>query len=239
MGVTVNPGNVHDSVAFDGLYDELSEKHPEIEIIVADAAYKTPWICKKITDDNRTMSMPYKRPMGKDGFFRPHEYVYDEYYDCVICPENQVLKYSTTNREGYREYKSNKCTCQKCPSREKCTQSKECQKVVTIHIWNNYIELAEDYRHTPYIKQIYEKRKETIERVFADAKEKHAMRYTQYRGLAQVTKWVKLKFAAMNLKKYAIHRFREPLFISLFFLFSYFGHYFSPFPNRKWGFDTV
>ena len=27
------------------------------------------------------------------------------------------------------------------------------------------------------------------------------MRYTQYRGLAQVSNWVKLKFAAMNLKK--------------------------------------
>ena len=30
------------------------------------------------------------------------------------------------------------------------------------------------------------------------------MRYTQYRGLAQVTNWVKLKFAAMNLNKLAI-----------------------------------
>ena len=29
------------------------------------------------------------------------------------------------------------------------------------------------------------------------------MRYTQLRGLAQVTNWVKLKFAAMNLKKLA------------------------------------
>ncbi|MEA4942572.1 MAG: hypothetical protein VB094_08575, partial [Oscillibacter sp.] len=36
-----------------------------------------------------------------------------------------------------------------------------------------------------------------------DATEKHAMRYTQYRGLAQVTNWVKLKFATMNLKKLA------------------------------------
>ena len=43
--------------------------------------------------------------------------------------------------------------------------------------------------------------KKKIERVFADAKEKHGMRYTQYRGLTQVTNWVKLKFAAMNLKK--------------------------------------
>ena len=47
------------------------------------------------------------------------------------------------------------------------------------------------------------RRKETVEWVFADAKEKHAMRDTQYRGLAQITNWVKLKFAAMNLKKLA------------------------------------
>ena len=50
---------------------------------------------------------------------------------------------------------------------------------------------------------MYKARKETIERVFADAKEQHGMRYTRYRGLAQVRNWVKLKFAAMNLKKYA------------------------------------
>ena len=38
-----------------------------------------------------------------------------------------------------------------------------------------------------YTKELYRLRKEKIERVFADAKEKHSMRYTQYRGLAQVT----------------------------------------------------
>ena len=46
-------------------------------------------------------------------------------------------------------------------------------------------------------------RKEKIERVFADAKEKHAMRYTPYTGLAQVSNWVRLKFATKNLKKFA------------------------------------
>ncbi len=47
MDVTVNPGNVHDSIAFDELYDRLVEKNPEIETVVADAGYKTPWISKK------------------------------------------------------------------------------------------------------------------------------------------------------------------------------------------------
>ena len=31
------------------------------------------------------------------------------------------------------------------------------------------------------------------------------MRYTTLISLVQVTKWVKLKFACMNLKKFAIH----------------------------------
>ena len=61
----------------------------------------------------------------------------------------------------------------------------------------------EQIRKTERAKKIYAQRKETIERVFADAKEKHAMRYTHHRGLAAVTRWVRLKYAAMNLKKLA------------------------------------
>ena len=79
--------------------------------------------------------------------------------------------------------------------------------------------MADDVRYTPKYQALYKRRKETIERVFADAKEKHAMRYTQYRGLAQVSNWVKLKFAAMNLKKLARWLWQEksaPLFILLF-----------------------
>jgi hypothetical protein len=54
-------------------------------------------------------------------------------------------------------------------------------------------------------------RGETIERVFADGKEKYAMRYTPYRGLAHVTNWVKLKYVAMNLKKLAMWKWRDSL----------------------------
>ena len=158
----VTAGNVHDSVAFDDVYDNLTEKYPEIETIVADSAYKTPHICKKVFDDNRVLSTAYKRPMTMKGGHEWWKYVYDEYYDCVICPEYQVL-----------------------------------------NIWKDYEELAEDVRHTPKYKELYRMRKEKIERVFADVKEKHAMRYTSYTGLAQVSNWVRLKFAAMNLKKFA------------------------------------
>ena len=210
MGTVVTPGNVHDSVAFDDVYDSVTERFPEIQVIAADSAYKTPWICKRIIDDGRIPSMPYVRPKTKDGGHEWWKYVYDEYYDCILCPEYRALHYATTNRHGYREYKSRSYICEKCPTIHLCTENAKHEKTVAQHIWNNYVELAEDYRHTPEIKEVYEKRKETIERCFGDAKEKYGMRYTQYRGLAQVTKWVKLKFAAMNLKKLALWKAKKP-----------------------------
>ncbi len=220
LETVVTPGNVHDSVAFDDIYDQVTEKFPEVETIVADSAYKTPHICKKVFDDDRVLSTAYKRPQTMKGGHEWWKYVYDEYYDCVICPEYQILKYSTTNRDGYREYKSDPKVCANCPTRELCTRSKDCVKTVQRHIWKDYEELADDARYTPKYQKLYARRKETIERVFADAKEKHAMRYTQYRGLAQVTKWVRLKFAAMNLKKLATWKWKSRLHPNCFVLFT-------------------
>ena len=209
LETVVTPGNVHDSVAFDDVYDKVTQAFPEIQTTVADSAYKTPHICKKVFDGGRVLSTAYKRPMTMKGGHEWWKYVYDEYCDCIICPEYQPLSYRTTDREGYREYRSAPKICAQCPTRHLCTRSKNCVKTVRRHIWKDYEELADDARYTPGYQELYAKRKETIERVFADAKEKHGMRYTLYRGLAQVSKWVRLKFAAMDLKKLAIWKARR------------------------------
>lgn len=46
--------------------------------------------------------------MTEQGFFKKHQFAYDKYCDFYICPNNETLKYYTTNRDGYREYKSDK-----------------------------------------------------------------------------------------------------------------------------------
>ena len=209
LDVEVTPGNVHDSTVFDTVYDRVTERFPQVSIVAMDAGYKTPWICKKIFDDGRLPSLPYKQPMTADLGHKWYEYVYDEYYDWVICPEYKTLSYATTNRDGYREYKSKPYICENCQTRAKCTRNKNAQKTVTRHIWHDYIERAEDVRHSPRGKATYALRSQTIERVFADAKEKHGMRYTQHRSLPRVSIWVKLKFAAMNLKKLAMWKWWE------------------------------
>ena len=61
---------------------------------------------------------------------------------------------------------------------------------------------------------------DVLERVFADAKEKYAMRYTHHRGLARVSAWVRLKYAAMNLKKLALWKWsRSDFFVFLPYFF--------------------
>jgi len=224
LDVEVKPGNIHDSMVFDTVYDRITQRFPEIEVVTADAGYKTPWICKKVFDDNRIPSLPYKRPMTKKGNLEWYKYVYDEYYDRIICPEYKSLNYSTTNKNGYREYKSRPYICIECPKIEQCTTSKNNQKTVTRHIWYDYIDRAEDVRHSPRGKAAYSMRSQTIERVFADAKEKHGMRYTQYRSLERVSNWVKLKYTAMNLKKLAMWKYKATLsFDSILHFLGIFG----------------
>lgn len=174
-----------------------------METLIADAGYKTPAIAKLLIDDGIRPLFPYKRPMTKKGFFKKYDYVYDEMYDCYLCPNNEILTYSTTNRKGQQEYKSCPQVCEKCKDLEKCTKSKNHQKIVQRHLWEDYMEICEDIRCTLGMKDVYKKRKETIERLFGTAKENHGFRYTNLIGKAHMEMKVGLTFACMNLKKLA------------------------------------
>ena len=152
-----------------------------------------------------------------------HDVTVAEYFAIVIanhnadvdntCPQGRTLRHTTTDKDGKRTYRSTPRDCVNCPYKMLCGANEKGQKIFTVHIWQEYLDLVEQLRKTERGKELYARRKETIERVFADAKEKHAMRYTQHRGLAQVTNWVRLKLAAMNLKKLATWAWDCPRFL--------------------------
>lgn len=232
LGVEVTAGNVHDSVAWDSVYEQVTSRFPEIQYVTMDAGYKQPWIAQRILEDGRIPILPYTRPHGtrREGFM-PWDFSYDEENDRLLCPQGQVLRHTTTNKDGKRIYRSTPKVCRSCPCREQCGANAKGQKAVQRHIWQDAMDLAEQIRKTDVAKDIYAMRKQTIERVFADAKEKHAMRYTHHRGLARVTQWVTLKFAAMNLKKLALwhSRHTHPFSFFLFFHSFYFRRRFHAF----------
>ena len=220
LGVEVTAGNVSDSVAWDALYDQVTGKFKEAEFIVMDAGYKTPWIAKKTLDDSRIPILPYTNHHYKEGQYRPWEYEYDPKEDTFTCPHGGILRHTTTSKDGKRIYRTNPKQCKDCPFHASCGANEKGQKILQTHIWQEYLDLVEQLRKTERGKEIYAMRKETIERVFADAKEKHAMRYTHHRGLTRVTSWVRLKYAAMNLKKLAIWGWNSPCFLRFFAYFS-------------------
>ncbi|MCK1239918.1 IS5/IS1182 family transposase, partial [Streptococcus uberis] len=84
--------------AFPALWKKLESFHPNY--IIADSGYKTPSIAKLLLDNEVSPVFPYTRPHGKKGNLRPNDFIYDSYYNCYLCPENQVLSYATTNRSG-------------------------------------------------------------------------------------------------------------------------------------------
>ncbi|HEY0306738.1 MAG TPA: transposase, partial [Acidobacteriaceae bacterium] len=110
----------------------------------------------------------------------------------------------TTNREGYRQYHSDPHQCRDCPVRHKCTESANRTKVVTRHVWEDSRERIDQHRLSRIGKRIYKRRKETVERSFADAKQLHGHRYARMRGLCKVQQQCLLAATAQNIKKIAL-----------------------------------
>ena len=207
LGFSAHPGNENDGRTFPEVMKKLDDL--PVELVVADTAYMTPAIARYLSLKGIGLLSTYKRPQTKEGYFPKYEYVYDEYFDCYICPNNQVLQYHTTDREGYREYRSNSKSCVQCPYLTQCTNSEAHIKTVTRHVWEDYIEAAEENRHTYGIREYYQLRKETIERSFGLAKELHGFRYTQEYGKARMVVKAALTFACMNLKKLAKKKWKS------------------------------
>ena len=204
LSTTLVPGNVHDSVSFFEAYQVLINKYPNIKNISLDAGYITPAICKEIIENEQIPYMPYKRPMTKKGLYKKYEFVYDEMYDCYICPNEKILNYTITNKSGYREYKSDPKDYCECDKLNKCNNSKNKVKVIARHLWEEYVDEANHIRHTDKWKEIYPQRKETIERVYAECKENHGLRYTRVNGLKKNQNQSWLIFACHNLKKMSL-----------------------------------
>ena len=105
---------------------------------------------KKYEDDLLVEINEDRERIGKEAFDSMvyTEYVQDEEYDRYLCPNDKILMYTTTTRNGYRQYKSDPKDCKDCPLRNKCTKSKNMTKVIERHLWEEFRECADEIRHT-------------------------------------------------------------------------------------------
>lgn len=201
----VTAGNVHDSIPYLARLDHQRERFGfNVEAVGLDAGYYTAAICKGLEDRGISGVLAYSRPAHRKGYLPKSAFVYDEHFDCYLCPKNQVLKYRTTTREGYREYVSDPMKCRQCDLLAKCTQSANQVKVVTRHVWQDYKDRVDEHRYYAWGKRVYKRRKETVERSFADSKQLHGHRHARMRGLGRVREQCLLAAACQNMKKIAL-----------------------------------
>ena len=207
LSVDTNGSNVHDSVSFYQSFDNLLNHFDitQIKYFVGDAAYITPHICKLLIDLEMIPAFPYTRKGYRKDYLKKYEYVYDEYNDIYICPNEKDLIPTGINKDGYIKYKADEHDCSNCPFKDKCTKSK--YKQVLRHVWEGYKEMVNDYRHQLDVQKIYRQRPQHIERVFADGKMKYGLRKTYFRTKERVHRELTLLYACMNLKKFALHHY--------------------------------
>lgn len=207
------PGNVHDSQPYIARLDRQLERFNFTPIAVGlDAGYFTAPACHLIRERQIAPVMGYRRPNASSNTLKKKHFNYDANTDTYRCPQGEILSYSTTDRNGYKHYQSNPKICQSCPQRLDCTQSRQHKKTLTRHVWEEDKEHVNELRLTSWGKKIYKRRKETVERSFADAKQHHGHRYARFRGLGKVQMQCLLAAVAQNIKKMALLAF-----LSLFY----------------------
>ena len=152
----VTPASIHDSIAYLGRLDRQRERFDfDVKAVGLDAGYATSAIAKGLEDRGIFGVTGYRRPNSRPGMFRKKDFIYLKDQDAYLCPREQLLGYSTTDRTGYRHYKSDPKVCADCEFRDQCTASASMIKVVTRHVWADQRERCDSHRLTPQGKAIY------------------------------------------------------------------------------------
>lgn len=200
------PANVHDSIVYLGRLDRQVERFDfHVGAVGLDAGYATPGIAKGLEDRGIRSVTGYRNPTPpKPGMMRKSAFAYEAEAGGYRCPQGQLLAYATTDRSGYRHYRSDPAICRDCRLLSSCTANAKAQRTITRHVWQDARERADASRLTAWGKAIYRRRKETVERSFADAKQLHGHRYARFRSLTRVRIQCLLAAAAQNIKKIAL-----------------------------------
>ena len=182
----VTKGNVHDSNPYIERMEYLKRIFNfNIQKVALDSGYATLDIKKYIIDNDILGVIGYRRYGSKESRSEKSKYYYNEEYDVYVEKETgEVLEYSgKIDRLGYKTYTN-------------ITKD----RIVRRHICEWMNELIREYRISKEGKELYKRRKEKVERSFADSKQNHGYRYAMYKGLNKNQHYTWLICAAQNMK---------------------------------------
>ena len=186
----ITKGNVHDSSPFIERTEYIKKRFGfKIKKYAVDAGYLTLDIKKYFIDNNIFGVFGYRRYGRKESREEKRKYEYVKELDIYYEKETGVvLEYKgVIDKLGYKKYENTDKT-----------------KVVRRHIHEEWNEIFRENRLSKEGRELYQKRKEHIERSFADSKQNHGYRYAMYKGVKKNQHYTWLICAAQNMKNIAI-----------------------------------
>lgn len=203
--VHVTPGNVSDTDPYIERLDVQIKKFGfHVKAVGLDAGYLSAPICKALADRKIHGAIGYRRWNSASGKYHKGYFTYIRESNQLCCPNNCFLNYKTTSREGTTAFVADPEDCRCCPLKEKCLPGRNAYRTVYRHVWEIYREDVIRYTRSDSGKRLYRRRKETIERSFADSKGKHGLRYARYRSVRGVLEQCLLTATVQNIKKIAM-----------------------------------
>ena len=214
VNVHVEPANINDVTALPEILDEIETRLGTLPRYMGlDAGYHNAGIAHLLERKGIQGVIGYRRHTHKGAHYGKYRFGYDAERDEYICPEKQRLTWKNTTREGYRQYCCESKICKGCARRRECFGASMSRKVVERHVWQGALDRVVAFTKTQCGKRIYGRRKETIERSFAEAKENHGLRYARMLGIASMREQCFLTAAVQNIKRLVASLRRASLYL--------------------------
>ena len=212
VNVHVEPANINDVTPMPEILDEIENRLGYLpKYMGLDAGYHNAAIAHLLEKNEIQGVIGYRRHTHAGEHYGKYRFHYDFEHDVYICPEKQYLYWRTTTREGYRQYYSNSKQCRDCPRRNECFGTSTNRRMVERHVWQDALDDIIFFTKTHNGRRIYEWRKQTIERSFAEAKENHGLRYARMLGIQNMREQCFLTAAVQNIKRLVKAFFFFPL----------------------------
>jgi len=202
----VTKGNIHDSVVCEERLEYQKEKlNLNIKKVGLDSGYDTLDIKKYFEKENIFGVIQYRSYGQGRTKVRKYEFLYLKEEDVYVCPKTGViLPYRNIDKNGYKEYYDRKA-CDGCPFQKECCEKAKFRKIRRL-ICEEVNEKARLRRLSKEGKELFKKRKTTVERSFGDSKQNHGYRFTLFKGVKKNQAYTHLICAAQNMKNISIKR---------------------------------
>ena len=186
----ITKGNVHDSNPFIERSEYIKNTFNfNIKNYAVDSGYLTLDIKKYFIDNDIFGVFGHRRYGTSESRKEKRKYEYvselDIYFEKAT---GEILEYNgLIDKLGYKKYQNNDKT-----------------KIVRRHIHEEWNEQFTKNILSNFGKELYQRRKEHVERSFADSKQNHGYRYAMYKGIKKNQNYTWLICAAQNMKNISI-----------------------------------